>query len=163
MSLKCSPFSLLLPTSQGKSYLCNFVDTPGHPNFWDEVAAAFRLCDGVLLVVDAVEGLTHYGKFLIQQALRSRLELVVVINKVDRLVLELKLPPGDAFFKIRHTLDEVNLAMEEIRVLGREIKQVNPVNGNVVLASALFQTCFTLDSFSEKYKQLMAPPLSTSY
>ena len=45
---------------------------------------------------------------LIKHALQERLSLVLCINKVDRLMLELKLPPADAYFKLRHIVDEVN-------------------------------------------------------
>lgn len=48
--------SLVLSTTSGKSHLVHFIDTPGHVNFVDEVASTMRLVDGVLLVVDAVEG-----------------------------------------------------------------------------------------------------------
>ncbi len=53
--------SLVLQNSYGKSHLVHFVDTPGHVNFVDEVASAIRLVDGVLLVVDVVEGVTIYS------------------------------------------------------------------------------------------------------
>ena len=48
-----------------KSYLFNFMDTPGHPCFSDEVTAAFRLSDGVVILVDCVEGMTFYIEKLI--------------------------------------------------------------------------------------------------
>ena len=50
--------SLILSTTGGKSHLIHFIDTPGHVNFVDEVATAMRLADGVLLVVDVVEGVS---------------------------------------------------------------------------------------------------------
>ena len=48
--------SLLMPNGKGKHYALNLMDTPGHVNFTDEMAASMRICDGVLLVVDAVDG-----------------------------------------------------------------------------------------------------------
>jgi len=58
MSVKASPFTVVLPDSRDKSYLFNFIDTPGHPNFSDEVTTGIRLADGMLLVVDCIEGVT---------------------------------------------------------------------------------------------------------
>ena len=58
LSVKCSPLTLVLNDMRRKSYLFNFLDTPGHPNFCDEVTVAMRLADGVLLVVDVIEGVT---------------------------------------------------------------------------------------------------------
>lgn len=52
--------SLILQTTSGKSHLLHMIDTPGHVNFSDEVAAAMRLADGVLLVVDVVEGVRNH-------------------------------------------------------------------------------------------------------
>jgi U5 small nuclear ribonucleoprotein component len=52
--------SLVLSTTSGKSHLVHFIDTPGHVNFIDEVASAMRLVDGVLLVVDVVEGVSEF-------------------------------------------------------------------------------------------------------
>jgi hypothetical protein len=56
ISIKSSPISLILPTTAGKSHLVHLIDTPGHVNFVDEVASSMRLTDGILLVVDVVEG-----------------------------------------------------------------------------------------------------------
>lgn len=68
-----------------------------------------RLSDSVLLVIDCIEGVTLFTERLAKEAMRQRLPIIVFINKLDRLVLELKLPPSDAYFKIKHTLDELNL------------------------------------------------------
>ena len=45
---------------------------------------------------------------LLKHAVQEKLSITVCINKIDRLILELKLPPGDAYYKLRHIIDEVN-------------------------------------------------------
>ena len=100
--------SLVLQNSKGKSSLVNIIDTPGHVNFADEVASIARLVDGVVLVVDVVEGVMHGTEAVIRHAMQEKLKLVLVVNKMDRLILELRLPPSEAFFKIKHTIEEVN-------------------------------------------------------
>ena len=84
------------------------MDTPGHPSFNDEITAAMRLSDGAIIVVDCIEGMTFYVERLITQAIKENVRFVLLLNKLDRLVLELKLPPSDAYYKIKHTLDEIN-------------------------------------------------------
>ncbi len=56
ISIKSSPISLVLQTTAGKSHLIHLIDTPGHVNFVDEVASSMRLVDGIILMVDVVEG-----------------------------------------------------------------------------------------------------------
>lgn len=51
--------SLILSTTHGKSHLIHLIDTPGHVNFVDEVASAIRLVDGIVLVVDVIEGVRN--------------------------------------------------------------------------------------------------------
>ena len=80
----------------------------GHVNFSDEVTASLRLADGVIVVVDAVEGVMFNTGRIIAHAMREKVPIVLCINKIDRLILELKLPPNDAYHKIKHILDEVN-------------------------------------------------------
>ena len=77
-------------------------------NFNDEVTAAMRLADGVVLVVDAVEGVMLVTEKAIKQACQEGLPICLLISKVDRLITELKVPPTAAYFKLRHTIDEVN-------------------------------------------------------
>lgn len=85
--------SLILPNTKDKSYLINFFDTPGHLNFADEVTSALRACDSVLLVVDAIEGVMIATEVYIKAALKEKMPIVVFLNKIDRLIIEMKLPP----------------------------------------------------------------------
>jgi U5 small nuclear ribonucleoprotein component len=108
MSVKACPMSFVLPSLSGKSYLFNIMDAPGHVNFADEACAAMRLSDGVIVVVDAAEGVMCGTDRVLRYAVQERLHITLVINKVDRLILELKLPPADAYHKLKHTIEEVN-------------------------------------------------------
>lgn len=100
--------SFVLQNSAGKSHLIHAIDTPGHVNFLDEVASAMRLVDGVVLVVDVVEGVMVSTEAIIRHALQEKLKITLVVNKVDRLILELRIKPADAYYKIKHTIEEVN-------------------------------------------------------
>merc|ERR1740131_710166 len=93
---------------RGKSFLVNVFDTPGHVNFSDEVSAAMRLADGVTVFIDAAEGVMLNTERVIKQAVQERLAVTICINKIDRLILELKLPPQDAYYKLRHIVEECN-------------------------------------------------------
>ena len=62
----------------------NIVDTPGHADFGGEVERVMNMVDGVLLVVDAVDGPMPQTKFVLRQALRRGHRAIVVINKIDR-------------------------------------------------------------------------------
>lgn len=98
-----------LQFSGSRSYLFNVLDTPGHVNFSDESTAAIRLCDGAVFFVDALEGLHAKASSQLTQVLEEGLGLVVVINKLDRLILELRLRPADAYFKLKCILEEVRV------------------------------------------------------
>lgn len=152
ISLKAMPMSLVLQNSNDKSYLLNLYDTPGHVNFSDEITAALRICDGVVVVVDAIEGVMVQTERVLKHAAQEGLAISVVINKVDRLILELKLPPTDAYFKIKHTLDEINTILD-VCSHGTTQLRVSPELGNVTFASALMGWSFTLQSFAKLYSQ----------
>lgn len=108
VSIKAMPVTLVHQDVKGKSFLLNIFDTPGHVNFSDEVTAALRVSDGVCLFVDAAEGVMLNTERLIKHAVQERLAVTVCINKIDRLILELKLPPQDAYYKLRHIIEEIN-------------------------------------------------------
>eukprot|EP01112_Ceratiomyxa_fruticulosa_P017874 TRINITY_DN5640_c0_g2_i1.p1 TRINITY_DN5640_c0_g2~~TRINITY_DN5640_c0_g2_i1.p1 ORF type:complete len:984 (-),score=223.83 TRINITY_DN5640_c0_g2_i1:93-3044(-) len=156
LSIKSTHMSLILPNSDGKSYLMNIIDTPGHVNFSDEVTASLRLCDGVLLLVDAVEGVMAQTERVINQAIKEQLPIVLIINKIDRLILELKLPPNDAYFKIKNVIDEVNeLILTRSKGTEEEInaKRLSPELGNILFSSSLLSFSFTLKTFAKLYSK----------
>nr|XP_002129683.1 116 kDa U5 small nuclear ribonucleoprotein component [Ciona intestinalis] len=150
LSIKAQPTTLILPDTKGKSYLFNIMDSPGHVNFSDEVTAAMRLSDGVVLFIDASEGVMLNTEQLLKHALQERLSVTICINKIDRLILELKLPPADAYFKLRHIVDEVNNLLRTYSDT-ENIPNVSPLNGNVCFASSQYAFCFTLNSFANLY------------
>ncbi|KAG6545698.1 hypothetical protein Mapa_012883 [Marchantia paleacea] len=162
ISIKSVPMSLVLENSIGKSYLCNIMDTPGHVNFSDEMTAALRLVDGAVVVVDAVEGVMVNTERSIRHALQERLPIVLVINKVDRLITELKLPPTDAYHKLRHTLEDLNSLMSAYSAGGEGPQQFDPVFGNVCFASATGGWSFTLLSFAKLYVKLHGIPFDAA-
>lgn len=151
LSIKSAPMSMVLQGTKGKSHLFNILDTPGHVNFVDEVAASLRLVDGVVLVVDVVEGVQINTEQIIKYAVLEDLPLTLVVNKMDRLILELKLPPTDAYFKLKNVIEEVNTVIEKTLPGQGEKRRLSPEKGNVAFACASMNWCFTLQSFAKMY------------
>ncbi|TVY18971.1 Pre-mRNA-splicing factor cwf10 [Lachnellula arida] len=157
LSIKSAPMSLVLQSTHGKSHLVNILDTPGHVNFVDEVASSLRLVDGVVLVVDVVEGVQVNTEQIIKHAVLEGLPLTLVVNKMDRLILELKLPPSDAYFKLKHVVEEVNTVIENVLPGQGEKRRLSPEKGNVLFASSIMGWCFTLQSFAKMYADSYPP------
>ncbi|KIW03889.1 uncharacterized protein PV09_04734 [Verruconis gallopava] len=153
LSIKTAPMSLVLENNKGVSHLLHILDTPGHVNFADEVASSLRLSDGVVLVVDVVEGVQSMTEMVIKHAVLDDLPVVLVINKMDRLILELKLPPQDAYHKLKYVVEEVNTIIENT-IPGRgESRRLSPEKGNVAFACSSMGWCFTLRSFAKMYTE----------
>ncbi|KAJ5972639.1 Translation elongation/initiation factor/Ribosomal beta-barrel [Penicillium vulpinum] len=145
LSIKSAPMSLANLTCSTS------LIPPGHVNFVDEVAASIRLADGVVLVVDVVEGVQANTEQIIKHAVLEDLPLTLIVNKMDRLILELKLPPNDAYFKLKHVIEEVNTIIENILPGQGERRRLSPEKGNVGFASSSMNWCFTLQSFARMY------------
>jgi len=93
---------------EGEDYLINLVDTPGHVDFGGDVTRAMRAVDGTICLVCAVEGIMPQTETVFRQALRERVKPVLFINKVDRLIKELKLSPEDMQKRFEEIIQEVN-------------------------------------------------------
>ena len=92
-------------------HVCNLIDTPGHVDFASEVSSASRLCDGALVLVDVWEGVCTQTIAVLRQAWIDRLRPLLVINKMDRLVMELKLSPTEAYHHLNRLIEQVNAVM----------------------------------------------------
>ncbi len=92
----------------GEHYLINLIDTPGHVDFGGDVTRAMRAIDGVIILVDAVEQVMPQTETVIRQALRERVRPILFINKVDRLINELKVTPEDMQKRFVSIINDVN-------------------------------------------------------
>ncbi|DAC72780.1 MAG TPA: elongation factor EF-2 [Thermoplasmata archaeon] len=121
----------------GQDYLINLIDTPGHVDFGGDVTRAMRAVDGCIIVVCAVEGAMPQTETVIRQAIREKVKPVLFINKVDRLINELRVTPEemqDRFIKI---INKFNELLD--RVIPDEFKgkwNVKVENGTVAFGSA---------------------------
>lgn len=91
-----------------KEYLINLIDSPGHIDFSSEVSTASRLCDGALVLVDAVEGVCSQTVTVLRQTWTEHLKPLLVINKIDRLITELRKSPSEAYSHLSKLLEQVN-------------------------------------------------------
>lgn len=145
--------SLLVLDSSDRSFVFNLADTPGHPDFQDEVESTIGVVEGAVLVIDVLEGFTKRDKRILAVLIRRNLPFLIVLNKFDRLILELRLPPSDFYYKVRSVLDDINAFVhhhEYIATYTHE-KLVSPLKNNVVFSSTNLQACFTLLTFAEIY------------
>lgn len=117
ITMESSAISLYFPLLQRsapdaepeqKEYLINLIDSPGHIDFSSEVSTASRLCDGAIVLVDAVEGVCSQTVTVLRQVWTEKLKPLLVINKMDRLITELKLSPGEAYTHLSKLLEQVN-------------------------------------------------------
>ncbi|MCJ1308945.1 Cytoplasmic GTPase/eEF2-like protein (ribosomal biogenesis) [Agyrium rufum] len=94
-----------------KDYLINLIDSPGHIDFSSEVSTASRLCDGAVVLVDAVEGVCSQTVTVLRQSWIENLKPILVINKMDRLITELKMTPAEAYSHLSKLLEQVNAVL----------------------------------------------------
>ncbi|CAF3502319.1 unnamed protein product [Rotaria sp. Silwood2] len=107
ITMKSSAVSLV-HQKDNKKYLINLIDTPGHVDFSSEISTAVQLCDGAIILVDVVEGLRSQTLAALRQAWLEHLRIILVFNKIDRLFVELKWSPREAYLRIHGVLKHIN-------------------------------------------------------
>jgi len=135
----------------GNQFLINLIDSPGHVDFSSEVTAALRVTDGALVVVDCIEGVCVQTETVLRQALTERIKPVLVINKVDRALLELQVDKESLFQTFSRTIESVNVIISTYHDEALGDVQVYPDQGTVAFASGLHGWAFTLRQFATRY------------
>ncbi|CCD22248.1 U5 snRNP GTPase SNU114 NDAI_0A00900 [Naumovozyma dairenensis CBS 421] len=152
ISIKLNGITILRQDLKGKSIALNLVDSPGHLNFMDETAVSLAACDVAIICLDIVEGVTSITEQLIKQCQRRGLKMLFVLNKLDRLILELKLAPFDTYLKMKHIVQEINSFTHGVRF--------SPELGNVIFASTKLGFTFTIREFVQYYYSKSLPKKS---
>ncbi len=114
---------------KSSEYLFNLIDSPGHVDFASEVSAASRLCDGCLILVDLVEGVCTQTISVAKQAWDEGLKPILVLNKIDRLIVELQYSTEEAAAALNRILEQMNALMgtffnEDLIVRNDELYEV---------------------------------------
>ena len=136
ITIKAANISLAFQLN-GQDYLINLIDTPGHVDFGGHVTRAMRAVDGVVLVVDSVEGVMPQTETVLRQALKEKAKPTVFINKIDRLINELKLDEQQMQQRLLKIITHVNKLIE--RYAPAEYKEswiVDVKKGNIAFGSA---------------------------
>ena len=134
-----------------KKYLINLIDSPGHVDFSSEVTAALRVTDGALVVVDCVEGVCVQTETVLRQALQERIKPALMINKVDRNLLELQLDPESMYQNFCRTIEKANSIIATYDDGSMGDLMVDPTKGNVAFGSGLMGWAFSLKKFAGIY------------
>ncbi|KAJ7146292.1 P-loop containing nucleoside triphosphate hydrolase protein [Mycena epipterygia] len=137
----------------GTEFLINLIDSPGHVDFSSEVTAALRVTDGALVVVDTIDGVCVQTETVLRQALGERIKPVVIINKVDRALLELQVSKEDLYQSFSRTIESVNVIISTYHDVALGDVQVFPDQGTVAFGSGLHGWAFTLRQFASRYSK----------
>uniref|UniRef100_A0A8C9SVB7 Eukaryotic translation elongation factor 2 n=1 Tax=Scleropages formosus TaxID=113540 RepID=A0A8C9SVB7_SCLFO len=152
--LKDNDLAFIKQCKDGSGFLINLIDSPGHVDFSSEVTAALRVTDGALVVVDCVSGVCVQTETVLRQAIAERIKPVLMMNKMDRALLELQLDPEELYQTFQRIVENVNVIIStygegEHGPMGNIM--VDPVVGTVGFGSGLHGWAFTLKQFAEMY------------
>jgi elongation factor 2 len=132
-------------------YLINLIDTPGHVDFGGDVTRAMRAVDGCVVLCCAVEGVMPQTETVLRQALKELVKPVLFINKVDRLIKEVKLTPNDMEKRFISIIEHVNELIENIAPEGYKEKwKVSVGDGSVAFGSAFHNWALSFPYMKEK-------------
>merc|ERR1712216_316865 len=145
----------MIPASSDKEkgFYINLVDSPGHVDFSSEVTAALRITDGALVVVDSVSGVSVQTETVLRQSLQERVKPVLMVNKLDRVILELQAQLEDTYQNFIKILENVNVIIATYMDEVCGDLQVFPDKGTAAFGSGLQSWGFTLTHFAKLYAE----------
>lgn len=140
----------------GRGYVVNLIDTPGHVDFSGKVTRSLRVLDGAIVVVDAVEGVMTQTETVLRQSLEERVRPLLFINKIDRLIKELKLSPQEIQKRFVDIIKEVNrLIVENADQEFKDKWVLDASKGQVIFGSAKDKIGLTVPHAQRKGTNLM--------
>ena len=134
-----------------KEYVVNMIDTPGHIDFTGRVTRSLRAIDGAVVVSDSVEGIMTQTETVTRQALEERVRPVLYINKIDRLIKELRLTPDKMQEWLANIVSTFNGLIDTYAEPEYKEKwKVSIQDGSVSFGSAKDRWGFNIDVMKEK-------------
>ncbi|KAK7194515.1 elongation factor 2-like protein [Novymonas esmeraldas] len=150
----------------GTSHVLNLVDSPGHIDFSCEVSTAMRLCDGAVVIVDVVDGVTQQTSSILRHTYREGLSMCLVLNKIDLLVTTQQCTAEEAYLRLRGIIETCNAILASyanqmrIQELDLDMERADPsddvwfdpAKGNVLFCSCYDGWAVGIDFFAQLYK-----------
>ena len=141
---------------KGKSLIITLIDCPGHPEFFDQSLTGLKISDGSFIIIDISEGVLLGTELALRNCIIEELSVVIILNAIDRLILEYGYSPKIVLKMIIKTLDEINSILEECAFKNnhnsnQKLKFFNPIENNVCFSSFLQGWSFTLEQYAEIY------------
>ena len=138
-------------TKKDKEYVINMIDTPGHVDFSGRVIRSLRAIDGAVVVCDAVEGIMTQTETVTRMSLEERVKPVLFINKVDRLIKELRLTPKQMQESLANVVANFNQLIDTYAEDEYKSKwKVSIQDSSVTFGSAKDRWAINLDVMKEK-------------
>ena len=149
ITIKAANISLAF-NYNNNDYLINLIDTPGHVDFGGHVTRAMRAVDGIVLVVDSVEGIMPQTETVLRQALKEKAKPTVFINKIDRLINELQLDSNAMQARLIKIINGLNKIIDQYAPEDKKEEwQIGVAKGNVAFGSAFHKWAVSVKSMTK--------------